>query len=155
MSQTHAGLAYPNAEKVSKSLSHLLADTFVLYVKTLNFHWNFQGPQFLTLHEYFEGQYETLAKLSDELAERIRQLGVLAPGSLEQFKQLTQIKESESNLSADKMIKILAEDHLTLTRACQEAMKVSDEDEVTKDMLIQQSTFHDKSVWILGTLQHK
>ena len=93
------------------ALSQHLADTYILYLKTQNFHWNVTGPHFHSLHEMFEEQYEALAEAIDVLAERIRALGQVAPGSFAQFQKLSTLKEAAGVPSANDMLKQLLSYH--------------------------------------------
>src|SRR4051794_10608362 len=104
------GLNENDRKKIVEGLSRLLADTYTLYLKTHNFHWNIKGPHFLTLHSLFEMQYKELADAVDVIAERIRALGYPAPGSYAQYSQLTVIKEAKDPLSAEDMVKQLCVD---------------------------------------------
>lgn len=132
-------------------LSHFVADTAVLYVKTLNFHWNMVGPQFYMYHRLLEEQYKELAEALDELSERIRMLGGAAPGSMEEFLKLACLKESKSTLSQDTMIKELADSHESLIGHCHEVIAFSDSigDQGTSDLLIERLRAHDKNAWLL------
>lgn len=98
------GISEKGREEISRGLSHLLADTYTLYLKTHNYHWNVTGPMFQTLHTMFEEQYNELAGAVDLVAERIRALGVKAPGSYHEFSKLTSVKESTGDLNANQMI---------------------------------------------------
>lgn len=101
----------PQESRVIKDLCHVVADTYILYLKTQNFHWNVTGPLFFMLHAAFEKQYEELAEAVDVLAERIRALNCQAPGTFAQFKQIAGIKENDSIPDAQGMIKELLSDH--------------------------------------------
>src|SRR4051812_20506050 len=98
------GINERHREEISRGLAHFLADTYTLYLKTHNFHWNVTGPMFQTLHLMFENQYNELAVAVDDIAERIRALGVKAPGSYQEFSRLTSIKENTGDLNASQMI---------------------------------------------------
>lgn len=146
---------HPNAEKVTKELKKLLADTFTLYVKALNYHWNVKGPMFLTLHEFFESQYTALSGAIDGIAERIRQLDNYTPASLADFKSLTSLEETTEQLNASQMIQSMIKGHDALIDTCQKAFKSANQDEVTRDLLIERIAFHDKSIWMLKSLAEK
>ena len=103
------GISLESREKISHGLSKLLADTYTLYLKTHNYHWNVEGPHFQTLHTMFESQYTELAGAVDLIAERIRALGFYAPGSYQEFSKLTSIKENTQRLTAEEMLKDLLE----------------------------------------------
>ena len=140
-------------QPVIKALEKALADSYVLYIKTQNFHWNVKGHHFSSLHTLFEQQYTDLAAAADEIAERIRALGASAPGSMQAFLDLTCIKESGSDLTADKMVKALADDQTKIVatmKAALEAAQKSD-DEVTADLMIGRMTIHEKNRWMLNS----
>ena len=106
--ELNIGISRENREAIAAGLSRLLADSYTLYLKTHNYHWNVTGPQFNTLHQMFEEQYTELAAAVDEIAERIRALGVRAPGSYREYAELTNIEEGDGNESAEEMIRQLA-----------------------------------------------
>jgi len=138
-------------EKVADLLSHFLADTYLLYLKTQNFHWNVKGPHFYSLHKLFEEQYLELALAVDDIAERIRALGSITPASFNQFLQLSSLKEDKGTLSAEEMLKKLAKDHETLAAAAADMIPKAQHahDEGTADLLIQRLKVHEKAVWML------
>lgn len=146
---------HPDAEKVGKELKKLLADTFTLYIKALNYHWNVKGPMFLTLHEFFESQYTALSGAIDGIAERIRQLNNYTPASLTDFKSTTTVEETTEQLNANQMIQSMIEGHETLAETCHKTLKATTQDEVTTDLLIQRLAFHEKSIWMLKSLAEK
>lgn len=137
--------------KTINTLKQLLADVYALQVKTQNYHWNVTGPTFISLHEMFEGHYDTLSEHVDDLAERIRALGDLAPGSLAEFSKMTKIGEPNSKASANDMLSDLVKGHEHVAHAYQEGMAVavSEDDSVTEDMFIEFKRFHDKTIWML------
>lgn len=139
------------AQKVADLLSHFLADTYALYLKTQNFHWNVTGPYFYSLHKLFEEQYLELAAAIDEIAERIRALGRLAPASFSEFSRLTSIKEESMDISAESMIQKLLKDHTMLSNSASDLIPKSQQahDEGTADLLIQRLKAHDKMAWML------
>ena len=141
-------------QKVSEALSHVLADTFTLYLKTHNFHWNVVGPMFHTLHLMFEEQYNELWLAGDTIAERIRALGCTAPGSYGEFSKLTYLREPEGVLSATEMIAELLRDHETCSRTTRWALSVARTavDAPTEDLLIQRLTAHEKAAWMLRSM---
>jgi starvation-inducible DNA-binding protein len=134
-----------------QGLKILLANTYTLYLKTQNFHWNVTGPNFIMLHEFFEGQYKALGEAVDVIAERIRTLNTPAPGSFEEFMTLKTLTEAKSNLNATAMINELITDHKDLHRSI--AMLIdqarSEGDEVTQDLLVERLEFHEKTMWML------
>ncbi len=138
-------------EKITKNLKTLLADTYVLYVKTQNFHWNVVDVNFLPLHRMFQEQYEELAEAADLIAERIRFFGVKAPGSLKDFLKLTRLEESEKDLKASEMIKKLLADHEEIAQFLIKGIKEIQAlgDEATADLYIERLRAHDKTAWIL------
>jgi len=134
-----------------KALALFTADTMVLYVKTLNFHWNMTGPQFFMYHRLLEEQYKNLAEGLDELAERIRMLGGEAPGSMKDFLKLAQLKESAGTLSQNEMVKELVRSHTSMSHLCHQVIEISNQqrDEGTTDLLIERLRFHDQQAWLL------
>ncbi len=146
------GITEKNRQKVAKILDILLADEFVLYTKTLNYHWNLRGPSFLELHEFLEKQYKEMQEIVDSLAERIRQLGENSSGTLKEFLQKTRLTESLEKPPALKMIKILLEDHETLIGELRKDIKDCDEkyeDQGTTDFLTGLMEDHEKMAWML------
>jgi starvation-inducible DNA-binding protein len=148
------GISETDREAIAAGLSRLLADTYTLYVKTHNFHWNVTGPLFNTLHQMFEQQYTELATAVDEIAERIRALGFPAPGSYAQFGDLTSIKEETGVPSAEEMIAQLAKDQEIVARTAREVFPVADRanDEPTADLLTQRMQIHEKTAWMLRSM---
>ena len=140
--------------KIAAGLSRLLADSYTLYLKTHNFHWNVTGPMFQTLHLMFETQYNELALAVDSIAERIRALGVAAPGSYREFGKLTAIKESEGAPNAEQMIRQLVEGQETVVRTARSIFPLVDEvhDQPTADLLTQRMQVHEKNAWMLRSL---
>ena len=138
-------------ESIAKGLSKLLADHYILSLKTHNYHWNVTGSLFYTLHAMFEEQYTELLKAADTIAERIRALGVFAPGSYSSFKNLTSIQEAEGVPSAVEMIKQLILDHETIIKTAQSVFPeaTAGQDEVTLDLLTQRIEWHENIIWIL------
>lgn len=132
-------------------LTHLLADTYVLYVKTQNFHWNVTGPLFYSFHKMFEEQYSELAEATDTIAERIRALMAPTPASMGEFLKLTSLEEADSDLAPEEMIDELLNDHELMAKNITVLFGVAQDagDEVTLDMLIQRKEEHDKIAWML------
>ncbi|HEY9381612.1 MAG TPA: Dps family protein [Burkholderiales bacterium] len=151
------GLSDKNRKEIADGLAHLLADTYTLYLKTHNFHWNVTGPMFNTLHLMFEEQYTELAAAVDLIAERIRALGVPAPGTYKTYGQLSSIKETEGVPAADDMINLLVEGQEAVTRTARSVFKVADgaNDQPTADLLTQRMQVHEKTAWMLRTLLEK
>lgn len=148
------GMSEDDRQEVAKTLSRLLASTYVLYLKTQNFHWNVTGPMFQPLHTLFEGQYMALATAVDEIAERIRALGEFTPASLSQYIALSVIQEEEDILSAEGMVAQLLEDHEAIVRAMRDTFEIIDDanDEVTADLFVQRMTYHEKTAWMLRSI---
>ena len=148
------GLSETQRNEIAGSLSRLLADTYTLYLKTHNFHWNVTGPHFSSLHLLFETQYTELWMAVDLLAERIRALGVFAPGSYAEFSKLTSIKEDISHPSWEKMVQQLVEGHETVVRTARQVLPLANaaEDEVTASLLSDRMDVHEKAAWMLRSL---
>lgn len=144
--ELNLGIAEKDRETIAAGLSRLLADSYTLYLKTHNYHWNVTGPQFNTLHLMFEGQYTELATSVDEIAERIRALGIRAPGSYAEFTTLTSIEEGSGDESAEEMIRQLAIGQETVVRTARAAFPAADaaNDEPTADLLTQRMQIHEK-----------
>ena len=138
-------------KKVAHYLSQVLADNYVLYTKTQNFHWNVIDPRFYQLHKLWEEQFEDLAEANDLFAERIRMLQIRTPASLKQFLTLTCLKESEEILTGDEMLEELVNDHETMIKnlhvGIQLATKLADDG--TADLFIQRLRAHEKMAWFL------
>ena len=143
-----------DTQKVGEALSNVLADTFTLYLKTHNFHWNVVGPMFHTLHLMFEEQYNELWLASDVIAERIRALGCPAPGSYGEFSKLTYLREPRAVTSAIEMVAELLRDHETCARTARWALSVARTavDAPTEDMLTQRVMAHEKAAWMLRSM---
>lgn len=145
------GIEDSQRRAIAQGLSRLLADTYSLYLKTHNFHWNVTGPQFNSLHAMFEVQYGELALAVDLIAERIRALGEPAPGSYSAYARLSSIKEADGVPSAPEMLRILAEDQLAVVRTARSVFPLADDahDEPTCDLLTQRMQVHEKTAWML------
>ena len=141
-------------QRLAEALSQVLANTFILSLKTQSFHWNVTGPMFYTLHSLFEEQYNELWQAGDAIAERIRALGAPAPGSYREFAKLTYLRESEAIPSATGMIGELLSDHETSARTVRTALTVSRSaiDAATEDLLTQRLLAHEKAAWMLRSL---
>jgi starvation-inducible DNA-binding protein len=150
----NTGISKDDREAIAEGLACLLADSYTLYLKTHNFHWNVTGPQFNTLHQMFEGQYTELATAVDEIAERIRALGIRAPGSYLEFSNLTSIEEGTGNESAEEMVRQLAVGQETVVRTAREAFPAAGKanDEPTADLLTQRMQIHEKNAWMLRSM---
>ena len=148
------GISTEDRAKIVDSLSTVLGDAFMLYLKTHNFHWNVTGPMFNTLHLMFEGQYTELALAVDAIAERIRALGFPAPGTYAAYARLSSIKEEEGVPSADEMIKQLVQGQEAVVRTARGIFPLLDKvsDEPTADLLTQRMQVHEKTAWMLRSL---
>jgi starvation-inducible DNA-binding protein len=148
------GIAPQKREQIAANLSKVLADTYTLYLKTHNFHWNVTGPMFQTLHLMFEQHYLELATAVDAIAERIRALGFPAPGTYRQFGALSAIKEDDGVPKAEDMIRRLVEGHETAARTARAAFGIADEasDQPTCDLMTQRLQIHEKTAWMLRSL---
>ena len=148
------GIAKKDREAIARQLSRLLADTYSLYLKTHSFHWNVTGPMFNTLHLMFETQYNELWTSADLIAERIRALDVVAPGSYSQFGKLTAIKEETGVPEWKPMVEQLVEGHETVARTAREVFRAADkaDDQPTADLVTQRMEAHEKTAWMLRSL---
>lgn len=148
------GIPEDDRVKIVDGLSHLLADTYTLYLKTHNFHWNVTGPMFNTLHLMFEGHYTELALAVDLIAERIRALGAPAPGSYRAFAELSTVPEADDDVKATDMVRQLVTDHETVVRTARGVFPAADaaHDEATADLLTQRLQIHEKTAWMLRSL---
>lgn len=140
--------------KTAESLTRVLADTYALYLKTQNYHWNVTGPNFHSLHLLFGQQYEQLSAAVDEVAERIRALGVPAPGSFGVFSKLTTIQDEKDVPTAEGMLQRLLDDHGRAARTAEEARKIAEAegDSVSEDLMIGRIAEHEKNQWMLRSL---
>lgn len=154
MSNIKIGISDEQRLAIAEGLKKVLADSYTLYLKTHNFHWNVRGPMFRTLHLMFEEQYTELAEAVDLIAERIRALDVLAPGSYKEFAQLTRIPEGDGRSDAKTMIRELAEGQEAVTRTCRELFPIVEEanDQPTADLLTIRMQTHEKNAWMLRSL---
>jgi starvation-inducible DNA-binding protein len=148
------GIDEATRKDIAAGLSRLLADTYTLYLQTHNFHWNVTGPMFSTLHLMFETQYTELALAVDLIAERIRSLGVPAPGTYSEYAKLSSIKETAGVPKAEEMIKLLVEGQEAVVRTARSIFPTVDKahDEPTADLLTQRMQLHEKNAWMLRSL---
>ena len=148
------GMAENERREIAEGLSKLLADTYTLYLKTHNFHWNVTGPMFRTLHLMFEEQYNELALAVDLIAERIRALGFPAPGTYKEFAALSSIGEEDDVPNAEEMIRKLVEGQEAVVRTARSLFATVDQanDEPTADLLTQRMQVHEKTAWMLRSL---
>lgn len=152
--ELNIGIDLKDRKDIASGLSKLLADSYSLYLKTHNYHWNVTGPQFNTLHTMFEQQYTELATAVDEIAERIRALGINAPGSYSAYAALTSIDEGSGDESAEEMIRQLVTGQETVARTAREAFPAAENasDEATADLLTQRMQLHEKNAWMLRSM---
>jgi starvation-inducible DNA-binding protein len=151
------GIDAKHRKAIAQGLSRLLADSYTLYLKTHNFHWNVEGPMFNTLHLMFEGQYTELALAVDLIAERIRALGHPAPGTYGEFAKLSTIKEHPGQPKAEEMIRLLVEGQEAVVRTARKIFPIVElaGDEPTADLLTQRMQVHEKNAWMLRSLLAK
>ena len=152
--QIDIGISEDQRQQIAEGLSRLLADSYTLYLKTHNFHWNVTGPMFTTLHTLFEQHYTELATAVDEIAERIRALGVAAPGSYRQFGELSSIPEETGVPGAEEMIRQLVQGQEAVVRTARSIFPIVDSanDEPSADLLTQRMQIHEKNAWMLRSL---
>ena len=148
------GIGQKDRIDIAAGLSRLLADSYTLYLRTHNYHWNVTGPMFNTLHQMFEDQYTELATAVDEIAERIRALGVLSPGSYREFSELTEIEEDDAVPTAQQMIANLVSGQETVARTARSIFPLVEKasDEPTADLLTQRMQVHEKNAWMLRSM---
>lgn len=154
MSKIDIGISDKDREAVAEGLKRLLADSYTLYLQTHNFHWNITGPQFRELHLMFEEHYTELATAVDEIAERIRTLGIYAPGTYKQFAKLSSIEEVEDIPSASEMVAILTKGHEQVVKTCRDALAVAQEadDESSAALVSDRMRIHEKTAWMLRAM---
>jgi len=156
MQRMKIDIGIPEEERLQivDGLSRLLADSYTLYLKTHNFHWNVEGPMFQTLHVLFEEHYNELALAVDQIAERIRALGAPAPGSYREFGKLKSIPEAETVPEAMEMVRQLVKDHEQVVRTARSVFPAVEkaDDEATADLLTQRLQVHEKTAWMLRSL---
>ena len=151
------GISAKDRSAIAGGLSRLLADTYILYLKTHNFHWNVEGPMFQTLHLMFMEQYTEAWNAIDPIAERIRALGHYAPGSYKQYIKLAAVKEAEGVPKAEKMVRELINGQETVARTARSVLPLADKanDQPTLDLLTQRLDIHEKNAWMLRSLLKK
>jgi starvation-inducible DNA-binding protein len=152
--EINVGISEKDRKEIAAGLSMLLADTYSLYLKTHNFHWNVKGPMFQTLHLMFEAQYNELALAVDLVAERIRALGFPAPGTYSEYAKLSSIPETPGVPKAEEMIKLLVEGQEAVVRTARSIFLLLEKvhDEPTADLLTQRMQVHEKTAWMLRSL---
>ena len=148
------GISAKDREAIAQGLGRLLADTYVLSLKTHNFHWNVTGPMFQTLHLMFETQYDELILAVDAIAERIRALGAFAPGTCAEFTKLSSIRETKGVPKATDMVRLLVEGQEAVVRTARALFPIVEKahDESTADLLTQRMEIHEKTAWMLRSL---
>ena len=149
------GISESDRAAIAQGLSRLLADTYTLYLTTHNFHWNVTGPMFNTLHAMFMQQYTDLWTAVDPIAERIRSLGHVAPGSYAEFGKLASVPDAPAQPpKALEMVRVLVTGHEAVARTARELVPTADKagDEPTLDLLTQRLDFHEKTAWMLRSL---
>jgi starvation-inducible DNA-binding protein len=151
------GISAKDRAAIAKGLSRLLADTYVVYLKTHNFHWNVEGPMFQTLHQMFMEQYTEAWNAIDLVAERIRSLGHYAPGTYREYLDLARVKETPGVPKAGQMVKLLIDGQEAIVKTAREVLPLADgaNDEPTLDLLTQRMQVHEKNAWMLRSLLKK
>lgn len=149
--EINIGISEEHRKEIAEGLSRLLADSYLVYLKSHNYHWNVTGKLFQPLHELFEEHYTELAEAIDVIAERIRALGYRAPGSFREFSEITSITEDTEVPKALDMVKQLAKDHETILQTARETLPACEEagDEASLDLLTQRLHVHSKVAWML------
>lgn len=157
MATIDIGIDQQDRKEIADGLSRLLADTYTLYLKTHNYHWNVTGPMFQTLHLMFETQYTELALAVDLIAERIRALGYPAPGTYADYAKLSSIKEEPGVPKAEEMISLLVSGQESVVRTARSIFPAAEKanDEPTADLLTQRMQIHEKTAWMLRSLLEK
>jgi starvation-inducible DNA-binding protein len=152
--QIDIGISAKERRRIADGLAKVLADSYTLYLKTHNFHWNVTGPMFNTLHLMFEAQYNELALAVDLVAERIRALGFPAPGSYSAYAKLSSIEEAEGVPAAEDMIAQLVKGHEAVARTARGVFSAVEKakDQPTADLLTQRMQVHEKTAWMLRAL---
>ena len=155
MTAIDIGINESDRIKVAEGLKRLLADSYTLYLQTHNFHWNVTGPQFRELHLMFEEHYTELADAVDEIAERIRTLGVAAPGTYKEFARLSSIEEVEGVPGATEMVTLLTKGHEAVVRTAREVLQAAQDadDESSSALLSDRMVVHEKTAWMLRATQ--
>lgn len=154
MSQIDIGITESDRIEIAEGLKSLLADSYTLYLQTHNFHWNVTGPQFRELHLMFEEHYTELATAVDEIAERIRTLGIAAPGTYTAFAQYSSIKEVEGVPEASEMVNTLVQGHEQVVRTARKVLIVAQQaaDESTASLVSDRMRVHEKTAWMLRAM---
>lgn len=151
MSKIDIGISEGDRTEIAEGLKRLLADTYTLYLQTHNFHWNVTGPHFRPLHLMFEEHYVELAEAVDDIAERIRTLDVVAPGTYKKFAELSSIEEVEGVPEATEMVRLLTHGHEQVVKTAREVLKVAQDadDESSAALVSDRMRVHEKTAWML------
>jgi starvation-inducible DNA-binding protein len=151
------GISQQDRNRIAQGLSRMLADTYLLYLKTHNFHWNVEGPMFQTLHQMFMEEYVEAWNAVDLIAERIRALGHYAPGTYKEYVKLGSIKETDGVPKAEQMIKLLIQAQEAVVRTARSVLPIAEDanDQPTLDLLTQRMQIHEKNAWMLRSLLKK
>jgi starvation-inducible DNA-binding protein len=151
------GISTKDRAAIARGLSRLLADTYVVYLKTHNFHWNVEGPMFQTLHQMFMEQYTEAWNAIDLVAERIRSLGHYAPGTYREYLEFSRVKETPGVPKAEQMVRLLIEGQEAVVKTAREVLPVAEkaDDQPTLDLLTQRMQVHEKNAWMLRSLLKK
>lgn len=151
MTNIDIGISSENRTQIAEGLKRLLADSYTLYLQTHNFHWNVTGPSFRELHLMFEEHYTELAEAVDDIAERIRTLDVVAPGTYKEFAKLSSVKEVDGVPSAKEMVDILTQGHEQVVRTAREVLALANEadDESSSALVSDRMRIHEKTAWML------
>ena len=155
--EINTGIPAAQRTAIAQGLGRLLADTYVVYLKTHSFHWNVEGPMFQTLHQMFMVQYTETWNAIDLIAERIRSLGEYAPGTYREYSKLARVPETEGVPRAEEMVQLLIEGQEAIVRTAREVLAVADQanDQPTLDLLTQRMQVHEKNAWMLRSLLKK
>lgn len=154
MTKIDIGISHNDRVAIAHGLAKLLADSYTLYLQTHNFHWNVTGPQFRELHLMFEEHYTELATAVDEIAERIRTLGMAAPGTYKEFAKLSTIEEVEGVPEATEMVKLLCHGHEQVVKTSREVLKLAQDadDESSAALVGDRMRVHEKTAWMLRAM---
>ncbi len=155
MESIDIGISPEHRKEIAQGLKHLLADSYTLYLQTHNFHWNVTGPQFRELHLLFEEHYTELAVAVDDIAERIRTLGVNAPGTYREFAELSSIDEVQGVPTAAAMVTTLTASHEQVVRTCREVLSKAQagDDESSAALISDRMRIHEKTAWMLRAMR--
>ncbi len=154
MDSINIGIKQQDRHEIAQGLKHLLADSYTLYLQTHNFHWNVTGPQFRELHLMFEEHYNELSLAVDEIAERIRSLGVVAPGTYQAFAELSSIEEAQQVPAANEMVEVLMRGHEQVVQSCRKVLVTAQQadDESTAGLVSDRMRLHEKTAWMLRAM---